>query len=326
MLKIRGIEVEVDVLEELEPFTLDRQEIQGGELKACSPYRDERNPSFYINVETGLWKDFGAENDTQSQGNLIQLLSFLHRMEYEETEEYLLEKYNIIIDDVAGLELNINLQKEEKKPKTFTREELKPYLYRKKEYLLNRGISEEVQKKYVVGYWKEQKSIALLWLDAFTGKVVAVKFRNIHQKKFFYKRGGQPVSQHIFGLYQAMQDKVEKVYVVESEIDAMYLATFGIPAIALGGSSMSAKQERLIKLSGIETLVIASDADNAGNKLKEVVSKRLGGYMNVKTIILPDYAKDINDVKPEDIKKVTDSEEPITLNMNLTIKQRVNIV
>src|SRR5699024_1935235 len=120
-----------------------------------SPFRDERKPSFYINLDTGLWVDHGAETDSWKKGNIISLLSFLNNVSYEETEDYLLEKYNVVVTEVEGLELNINIQMEEKKPKFFTAQDLKPYLFRKKSYLLNRGVSEEIQKKFVVGYDKK---------------------------------------------------------------------------------------------------------------------------------------------------------------------------
>lgn len=317
MLKIRGYELEIDVAEELDSFQWDKQETTGDEFKACSPFRDERKPSFYINLETGLWKDFGASDDAWKQGNLIQLISFLNNVSYEESEEYLLEKYNVEIKDVDGLELSINIQMEEPEPKVFSRKELEPYLFRKKSYLLNRGVSEEIQKKFVVGYDRKSDAVAFFWLDAITGKVTTVKFRSTKGKQFYYIKGGQPVRNHVFGLYQAIQEGCSKVYIVESEIDALYLWSNGIPAIALGGSYLSPAQKRLLMISGIQCFVIATDDDDAGRRIKESLKKELTGFYEVLEITLPDYAKDINDVKQEDIEKVTNSEELVTLHVNL---------
>lgn len=316
---IREHEIEVDVLEELDLFEWEKVRKHGAEFQACSPFRNERKPSFYINLETGMWIDHGAEDETWKKGNLISLLSFLHNISYEETETMLLERYNVIIDDVEGMELNINIQMDDVPPKTFTRDELKDYLFRNKAYLLSRGVSEEVQKQFIVGYDKKSKAVAFFWMDAFTGKVVNVKFRSTKGKQFYYIRGGQPVSKHVFGLYQVIQNKCGKAYIVESEIDAMYLWSMGIPAIALGGSYLSADQKRKLLLSGVETFVIATDADKAGERIKASLIKELAGHVELLKVTLPDYAKDINEVKPEDIKKVTDSEEPITLKVNLTL-------
>lgn len=313
-------ELDIDVAEELSVFDWNSSTTEGDEFKACSPFRNERKPSFYVNLETGLFIDHGAESEDWKQGDIVKLLSFLYNQSYEETEEYLLEKYNVSITEVEGLELKINIQLEEKKePKIFTREELKPYLYRNKGYLLHRGISEEVQKKFIVGYSKKDSSVAFFWLDAFTGKVVNVKFRSTKGKQFYYIRGGQPVRNHIFGLWQVLQeyDSSEPVYIVESEIDAMYLWTHGIKAIALGGSHLSEQQKKTLLMSGIEHFVIATDNDKAGRRIKESIKKELGGMVLLDEIELPYYAKDINEVKPEDMKKVTDSAEPITFCLSL---------
>jgi DNA primase len=53
----------------------------------------------------------------------------------------------------------------------------------------------------------------------------------------------------------------ETVYVVESEIDCLYLWSHGKPAIALGGSNMSQVQRQLILRSPIKTLVLSTDND-----------------------------------------------------------------
>jgi DNA primase len=315
---IREHDIDIDVMEELEAFEWrNAKPVHGDEFQACSPFRDERKPSFYINIDTGLWTDHGAEDDAWKKGNLISLLSFMENISYEEVEERLLEKYGKIITDVEGMELNINIQMGEAPPRIFTKDELKPYLIRKKEYLLSRGISEAIQKKFIIGFNKQSNAIAFFWLDAFTGKVVNVKFRSTKGKQFFYERGGQPISKHVFGLYQVIKDGCKKVYIVESETDALYLWTYGIPAVALGGSYLSAEQKRKLLLSGVESFVLATDNDKAGRRIRASLEEELAGFVKLLEVTIPDYAKDVNEVKPEDIKKVTDSEEPITLKMNL---------
>ena len=318
-MKIREHEIEVDVLEEIEDYDWHKVRKHGAEFQACSPFRNERKPSFYINIETGLWTDHGADSDTWKKGNLISLLSFIQNVSYEEVEDFLLEKYGAVISDVEGMELNINIQMEEEAPKTFTREEVKPFLFWKKEYLLSRGVSEEVQKKFVIGLDEKSNAIAFFWLDSQTGKVVTIKFRSIKGKQFFYIRGGQPVSKHVFGLFQVIKEGHKKVWICESEIDALYLWTHGTPAVALGGSYLSTEQKRKLLLSGVETFVIATDKDKAGERIKESLKKELGGYVALEEAVFPDYANDVNEIKPEDIKKVTDTTAPVTLQMNLQL-------
>lgn len=322
MIKIREQELNIDVLEELQEFDWEKSKPDGNEFKACSPFRSERTPSFYVNLETGLYIDHAGIDDNWKQGNLVKLLAFLYNQTYEETEDYLIEKYGRIIEDVEGLDLKINIQFDEKKAaKIFTRDELRPYLFRNTAYLLGRGISEDVQAKFIVGYNKANSSVAFFWMDAFTGKVVNVKFRSTKGKQFYYIKGGQPVRNHIFGMYQVLKDykEGESVYIVESEIDAMYLWSFGFKAVALGGSNFSAQQKKILLLSGITNFVIATDSDKAGERIRNSLIKNLSGFVELKELVLPGYAKDVNDIKTEDIKKVTDSLEPITLRIPLQI-------
>lgn len=320
-MKIKGQELEVDVLEEIEGFDWQKFKKSGDEFQACSPFRTERRPSFFINIDTGQWIDHGADSDTWKKGNLITLLSFINNTTYEEAEDYLLEKYGAVIEDVEGMELNINIQLGEQPPKIFTKEELKPYLRRTNKminYVYSRGITYEVMRKFILGADVESNAVAFFWLDAFTGKCVNVKFRSTRGKQFFYIRGGQPVSKHIYGLYQVIKAGCKTVWIVESEIDALYLWSHGIPAVALGGSSLSPEQKRKLLLAGVETYVIATDKDKAGDRIKASLKKELGGHVLLEEIVFPDYASDVNEIKPEHIKRVTDTTVPATLSMSLT--------
>lgn len=308
---IRGMEIDVDIYEELMNYSWNRGKKKGDEYICCSPFRDEQHPSFCVNLETGLWIDFGSDDEYWKKGSFVKLIAFLENISFEEAEEMLLEAYGIFIDDVDSLELIINIQNDEVQPKTFTREELRPYLFRHRGYMLKRGISDEIMKKFVVGYDKEKEAVAFFWMDANTGKVVTVKFRSIKSKVFYYIDGGQKVNNHIFGLYQVKQGGYKEVFIVESEIDALYLWTLGVPAVALGGSNLSYEQERLLLLSGIETIVIATDNDKAGFKIKQQLKRELTGYMNIKELYLPYHAKDVNDLRPEELLNyIAHTEEP----------------
>ena len=299
-MKIRNYEIDLDVYDIISGYEWRKGRRKGDEFICCSPFRDERHPSFSINLDTGLWIDFGSDDDFWKKGSLIKLLAYLENCSMEEIEATYLELYGLMVNDTDTLELNINIQ-ESKKPKTFTRDELKPYLYRYRPYLLNRGITDEIMKKFVVGYDKEQQAVAFFWMDVNTGKVVAVKFRSIKGKQFYYLEEGQPVKNHIFGLYQLKQDGHKTAFIVESEIDALYLWSLGVPAIALGGSTLSENQRRLLLLSGIETLVIATDNDKAGYRISREIHRELAGYMDIKKLYIPPYAKDVNDIAPNEL-------------------------
>lgn len=309
----REYELNVDVLEELSPFEWNRARPKERELVACSPFRDEKSPSFSINLETGLWKDFGS-TDTYSQGNLVSLLSYLQNETPEDVERYLLEKYGIDFQDEDTLELNIHLSMdEEEKPKTISLDEYKPYAFRHS-YLNGRGVSERVQRSFKIGYDKKGKAIAIPWFNK-DGEIINVKFRSISTKRFYYFPNGQAIKNHIYGMNFIYRMNIKKAFLVESEIDALYLWSCGFPAIALGGSNMSKPQIQLIHRSPIETLVIATDNDAVGRSVREKVIKEFVGYKELHDLVLPSTAKDVNEVAPERLKVLAENTSEVNIKL-----------
>jgi DNA primase len=71
--------------------------------------------------------------------------------------------------------------------------------------------------------------------------------------------------------------------------------TAGYSAIAVGGASFSESQRDIIIRSGIEELVIATDNDKMGEKLRKEVAKSLNGYVRLKHARIVG-AKDANEI------------------------------
>lgn len=317
MINVRGYELPVDVLEELQPYEWYKARNRGHELTACSPFRNERTPSFSINLTTGQWIDFGAGDDEPfKKGNLILLLSYLRNETPQEVENYLLDKYGIDLSDVDSLELGLNLSMQEEKTKIITLEEYKKYAYRHP-YLSSRGISEKVQRAFKVGFDKEKNAVALAWQDI-KGNIVNIKFRSVISKMFYYA-DGQPIRNHIYGMYFVYKLGCKVVYVVESEIDALYLWTHGKPAIALGGSNITEQQKKLILRSPITDLVIATDNDAAGIKIKNNIIRNLQGLLNLHEAHLPNSVKDVNELPPEYLLQVVENYSPVGLVNNFEL-------
>ncbi|MDR7207617.1 toprim domain-containing protein [Priestia megaterium] len=289
-------ELEVDVLEELQPFDWSRGRVRVEEFTACSPFRDESSPSFSINLISGQWIDFGS-SDHYSKGNLVTLLSYLHNDTPTEVETYLLEKYGIDFMDTDSLELNFNLSLEDQvEKKIITLEDYKQYSYRHN-YLNGRGINEKVQRAFKIGYDKKGKAIAIPWFDK-DGNIINVKFRSVSTKRFYYFPTGQAIKNHLYGMHFVFKLNLKRVFIVESEIDALYLWSCGFPAIALGGSNISAAQQQLILRSPITDLVIATDNDAVGRQIRERIISNFVGYTELHDLNLPPNVKDVNELSP----------------------------
>lgn len=304
-------DLNVDIPEELSFYDWRRARPKEHEMVACSPFRDESSPSFSINLENGKWIDFGSNSDLYSKGGLVSLLSYLRNETIEEVEDYLLDKYGIDLSDVDKLELNVNFDISTKVDTIISHEEYQQYAYRSP-YLAGRGISEQVQRAFKVGFDRKSNAVALAWHDV-KGNIVNIKFRSTKSKQFYYFPTGQQLRNHIYGMHFIYKMKPETVFLVESEIDCLYLWSIGVPAIALGGSKISDRRKQLLLRCPAKRIVLATDNDKVGNEIREKVTKLLIGYKEIHEITIPKNYNDVNDVPPEILKRVCSNTTPVNL-------------
>lgn len=298
---ILGHDLNVDIQEELDNFTFTRSRIRGNKLQSCSPFREEKSPSFAVNLDNGIWIDSGATTEEYRKGNFISLLAYLRSETYSDIEDYLIEKYGTILADVQTLKLEINLSNDSDKPKQpIFNKKVRELSLNKHDYLLGRGISKEVQKLFQTGYDEKSNSVSLPWHDG-KGFVINVKYRSTKEKTFYYEKEGLPIKNFVYGIFQCIKKKATRVYVCESEIDALTLWTYGYAAVAIGGSSLSEAQKTILLSAGFEDLVIATDNDLVGRRVRDFLFQEFGGMMNVFEVYFPKGAKDINDIPVNEI-------------------------
>lgn len=308
MVNIREFDVDVDIARELSKFDWKGQRWTGEKFLACSPFRSEHHPSFAVRLDTGVWIDSGADDKTWKKGNLVKLLSWLRNETYEETEEYLLAEYCPMLQaDTDTLQLTFRLPLECRDvPQFLDKKVLTPLLFRHPYLSEMRGIGDRVQNTFSVGYDKQKRAIALPWFNR-AGELVNIKFRSVMDKRFWYYAGGQPVKFHLYGLhmlYRVPREKARRVFITESEIDALTLWDHGYAAIAMGGANLTGSQRELILQSPIEELVITTDNDKAGARIAECIVQQLSGYIWLKEVRLPVGVKDINDIPSENFQEI----------------------
>lgn len=294
MLLVKGQKLDVNYHEELEPHLdkFNRMRYRGEKLQCCSPFRHEKNPSFAVNLENGTWVDSGADSEEMRKGSFLTLLAFLREESNEETGDYLLDRYGRLFDDMDALTLSLALTPTETaKPLNFNEERGEAGIG--SPYLLSRGISQEAINKF--GIFEKGGAVALPWFNH-KGELVNIKYRHIASKKFWYANHGQPIKNFLFGAYYVLKTGADVVWIVESEIDALYLWSCGIPAIATGGSSLSDAQMDLMKQLPLRLLVIATDNDTVGHRFANVIAQKFGGYFPTYRIQFPPYKKDVNEM------------------------------
>jgi len=318
-MKIQGQELDVNILEELQQFPWEGDRVVGNKFQACSPFREESHPSFAVNLDNGTWVDSGSITEYLHKGNFVKLLALLRQDSYDTIEDYLITAYGTVLADTDGLTLEIPIELEHKTPPIISRSRLCALYEKKTDYLTNRNISEDIQHMFEVGYSDKNKSIALIWTDKHN-QVVNIKYRRIDSKKFYYYKDGQRIREHLYGLYQCIKSETKRIYICESEIDALTLWSCGIPAVALGGSSISDRQFDLLMSCDFTEFVIATDNDKVGRRIADFLVETFTPFKKVFLFPFPVGKKDINEIELavlQDLSAHLKVPEPFTFNLKI---------
>lgn len=301
-LKIRGISLDVNLSELLRGFEWDGARWSDGKLIACSPFRNEHRPSFFVNLDgeyAGTWGDSGASDAEFEKGNLVTLLAYLRGVTYEEAEEFLLDEYAPSFHWEKEKE-PLSIPIKEKGEQYPDAKQYRKYLYRSLYLEKERGISEEVQRACYIGYDRENEFITIPWFDV-NGRLGNVKLRSTQSKIFKYWRGALPVSSMVYNLNLAYKHGYTEAVLCEGEIDAMTWMCHGKLGIATGGANISLNQIELIIKSPLETIHVAGDNDEAGKKFLKKVIEGLIPHKKVSIMKIPHKCKDSNEAH---VKKV----------------------
>src|SRR5699024_1011132 len=225
-----------------------------------------------------------------SSGNFVKLIALLRGISYEESADYLIEKYGALYEIKPDEPIRlrpISLREPVRRAIAIDN----PITQAVSPYLLKRGISEEVQRRAGVGYDEQYRGFtAIPWMTE-GGDIATVFYRRTAGKQFFYNAEGTPKSRLVYGIERAE----ERAVIVEGPIDALSWETAGMSAIAVGGASLSRDQAEIIKRSRIKRLYLGGDNDGQGAKLNDQIRKEMSGYVEMYSV---DYGeeKDANAV------------------------------
>lgn len=310
MIPIRGYSVDVDIARELSKYEWERVRWTADKFQACSPFRRERRPSFAVHLQTGAWIDSGTDVEDWKRGNFVKLLAWLQNASYTEAEDYLLGEYHAAFVDVDSLRLDLSLTLESQLTPPLPRETMRPYWFRHPYLQRERGIDEATQRLFSVGYDRERKAVAFPWFDK-DGQLINIKFRSIRGKQFWYYPAGQPIKHHLYGLHLVHQERAERVFIVESEIDCLTLWQYGFPALAMGGANLTATQRDLLLRSPVQTLVLATDNDSVGRAIAHSITSHVNGYMRIEQMPFPANVKDVNDLSVDQLRETAQKTTPV---------------
>ncbi|MCD9024365.1 toprim domain-containing protein [Cohnella silvisoli] len=293
--------MKIDVRAELADFPWIRATWSDTRLIAASPWRYDRQPSFYVILDEddpayGSWGDSGADDPEFQRGGIVRLLAFLRDETIGETLEYLRDKYGGHGEEKSD-ELALNLPKlyVPDKPRVTRIDSaiLDAYRFRSP-YLGSRGISEEVQRLMSIGYDRQRRAVTIPWFNA-DGSLGNVKYRRTDSKTFWYERGGRPIREMVYGINITYERKLKRAAIVEAEVDALTLMSAGIFAIATGGTALNREKAELILRSPIEELMLFRDRDAAGRAWRNRIVAELKGAIDLRVANVARPYKDVNE-------------------------------
>jgi 5S rRNA maturation endonuclease (ribonuclease M5) len=287
---------EIDIRAELEKYSWTKPRWSSDKLICASPFRYDKSPSFFVRLEqygdypAGTWSDSGAYDEEWRSGNFVKLLSFLRNETYEETEEYLRGEYGwqdvSEESDVKLIPINLRIQRARQ---SLSAEILAIYT-EDYSYMKKRGISERVQRQMGVLYNPQQKAAVIPWKLA-NGGLANIKYRKTYGKTFWYEKGGRPIRELVYGIERAGPTTI----ICEAEIDAMSWMEAGYAAVAVGGASFNNWKRDLLLRSPIEEIIIATDNDKAGGKLRNEIETAMKGQVRVRQAYVQADCKDANE-------------------------------
>lgn len=165
-------------------------------------------------------------------------------------------------------------------------------------YMWKRGLSKEVVDRFGIGYDKDHNAITFpVWDDQ--NRLVMITSRNVSNKYFHIEADKD---KPVYLLNFINQDKIDRVYVCESQINALTLWSWGLPAIALIGTGSSHQYEILNKC-GIRNYILCFDGDQAGDKGRDRFINNIRKDVFVSYKQIP-RGKDVNDLTKEQFEQL----------------------
>jgi hypothetical protein len=221
--------------------------------------REDRNPSWWINADTGQHICFSCG----FKGGLWSLIAQrqnLHdqngRLDYADAKDWLYESFGAIQMDVLT-EIERPIEKPEYK---ISQASLAVFVDPPADALKSRGLSLAAAQAYELLWDASKKNWIIVIRDPYSNKLLGWQEKGFSRRYFNNYPPGVEKSQSLFGFSQYSGGQM---IVVESPLDVVRLASLGISGgVSTYGVHISNEQLRLIKEA--DEVVFALDNDEAG--------------------------------------------------------------
>ena len=258
----------------------------GSDYVACCPFHNEKTPSFKIPTSNNFYKCFGCGKS----GDIFSFVSEIENCTFTESVEIVARHYNFELD-------------------TYTKEYVKPVKRLEKinpryiDWFENRLISNNTLLRFKITQateWmpKSKAEVPVVCFNYFKDdELVNIKFRG-PGKDFKLAKDAELIFYNIDSI-----KGTDEVVIVEGEIDCLTMYECGIyNCISVPNGTTPNGKMALKYLDNCyeyfidkKKIIIATDNDEVGKKLKEELSRRLGKERCYE-VEFPNDCKDANDV------------------------------
>lgn len=163
-------------------------------------------------------------------------------------------------------------------------------------YMTQRKLTPYVLNKFKIGYDEVTQSITFPVWDI-NNNLVFITKRSVNSKFFMIPEN---VEKPVYLLNFVVNQNFPYVVICESQINALTLWGYGIPAVALFGTGTDYQYE-LLKKSGVRNFVLAFDGDDAGRKGQDRFIKKFKNDCIITILNIPE-GRDVNDLEREYIE------------------------
>jgi len=282
MINIDVLKENVDIEALLSYYKLEFKRT-GNSLQLLCPFHDEKNPSFFFDLEKKVFHCFGCGVG----GDVIKFVQLLEKKDFRETVEFLIH--------FVGSEPDFRIQRE--KRDVFWSSDFLPVsseLF--PSYLKERNVSLETARTFRLHVCFKGKYLNRVIVPVyFRNRLIGFIARSMNGSEPSYLNEGN-VKRFLFNYDIAKE--FPNVFVVEGVFDLFRVFQSGFKnVVATFGKRTTAEQK--IFLAKFEKLFLIPDNDNSSESLFTELKD-----FDVEVVKLPQKVKDVAELNEEEVKRI----------------------
>jgi len=293
-----------------ESLGLEKLHNRGSDITSLCPFHDERHPSFGVSIEK-RYHPFNCFSCGAS-GNLLTMVCHLRGLRRKEGLAFI-ESFGSYSIPPVSAEIQPYGASRRGKDIRVPASLYAPYrIGRSKSFawLLERGIPLELSGECDIGFDPEERRVLFPWwepggkfFNGATGRSMVGS--SLKSKPFFgLKKGSHLFRPKMSGPY----DYRKTLFVVEGEVDALRVASFGYTnVVATGGFPTRAQAEKMAEVAGV--VMLAFDNDPAGKEMSRKLLSWTGEWTRFVKFKYVSDAKDPAELSKQEFEEGIDKAE-----------------